>query len=163
MLSKNSLSNTNRTLLPTLSPRYRGLCLEIAERKNRHVTWSFREVHIIRGTREHPPNTDRTEVRNSLTINFTGVPNVLDGEIIAHLFSDGIIKTSTQMHQETSQRRAEEARLAAEARVMGRIHAVRVNDTLSIIAKQLEKESAMQEYRLVLQKQAEERAKAAAA
>ena len=128
----------------------------------------------LRGTFPHPPNTDRREVRNSITIQFNGAPR---GPIVAHLFNDGTIKSSEQMHQENNQRRAEDERLTAaesnfpalqqtaarrlaERRMMARIEAARINLSWSIIRKQLEKDSAEQEYRLVLQAQAQARAAA---
>jgi hypothetical protein len=84
------------------------------------------------------------------------------------------------MHQEINQRRAEDERLTAaenkfpalqqtaarrqaETRMMTRIQAARNNDSWSTMQKQLEKQSAEQEYNLVLQTQAQARATAAQA
>lgn len=83
------------------------------------------------------------------------------------------------MHDENNRRAAEEASLIieenkfptlqqtaarkqAETRMMSRINAVRDNSSLSIIQKQVEKDSAQQEYRLFLQIQGQARAAAAA-
>ncbi|KAK2809540.1 hypothetical protein FQN50_003808 [Emmonsiellopsis sp. PD_5] len=129
---------------------------------------------LYRGTLPHPPNTDRQEVRNSITIQFNGGP---EGPIVAHLFNDGTIKTSMEMHAENNRRRAEDARLTAEeskfpelnqtaarmqadAKKMARIQAARVNASWGMINKQLEKDSAEQEYRVFLHEQAQERARA---
>lgn len=74
----------------------------------------IRYLHIYAvtcGTFPHPPNTDRWEVRNSITLQFNGTGN---GPIVAHLFNDGTIKTSAEMHQENNERRARGERLAAE-------------------------------------------------
>lgn len=84
------------------------------------------------------------------------------------------------MHEENNRWRAEDARLKAEenkfpalnqtaarmqadAKKMARIQAARANASWGIINKQLEKDSAEQEYRLFLQEQAQERAKASEA
>ncbi|WEW58673.1 hypothetical protein PRK78_004141 [Emydomyces testavorans] len=156
--------------------QFRNLIYQIAAGTNPHVQFPFQEVKVIRGTRPHPPNTDHQEVRNSITLQFNGAPG---GPIVAHLFNDGTIKTSREMHDENNRRAAEEARLIteenkfpalqqtaarkqAETRMMSRIYAVRNDSSLSVIQKQLEKDSALQEYRLVLQSQAQARAAAAA-
>lgn len=121
---------------------------------------------------EHPPNTDRTEVRNSLTVEFLGTP---DGSYLVHLFNDGTIKTREQMHAENNQRTATERRLAAEesqfpelgqtpvrvqaqARMLARISRLRDDRTMSIMAKQVEKSNAQEEYASVLRAQAQARA-----
>jgi hypothetical protein len=100
--------------------------------------------------------------------------------MVAHLFNDGTIRSSTQMHEEINQRRAQDERLTveenkfpqlqqttrrrqAEARMMTRIQAARSNTSWSIVQKQLEKRSAEEEYNQVLQRQAQERATAAQA
>jgi hypothetical protein len=125
----------------------------------------------------HPPNTDRQEVRNSITLQFNGSP---EGPTVAHLFSDGSIKTSAEMHLENNQRRNEDARLTAEekkfpslnqtvarqqaeTRKMTRIQAARSNTSWSTMQKQLEKSSAEQEFQAFLQTQAQERTRAAGA
>lgn len=81
------------------------------------------------------------------------------------------------MYQEINQRRAQDERLIAEessvpklqqtaarrqaeARMMTRIMAARMSYSWSIIQKQLEKQSAEQEYYQVLHRQAQERAAA---
>ncbi|QSS57724.1 hypothetical protein I7I53_11999 [Histoplasma capsulatum var. duboisii H88] len=82
------------------------------------------------------------------------------------------------MHQENNRRRTEDARLIgeeskfpalnqtparkeAEARKMARIQAARMNTSWSVMQKQLEKDSAEQEYNQLLQVQALERVSAA--
>jgi hypothetical protein len=134
-------------------------------------------IILSRGTAPHPPNTDRREVRHSITLKFNGAPG---GPLVAHLFNDGTIKSSEQMHQEINQMTAEDERLTAaenkfpalqqtaarrqaETRMMTRIQAARNNDSWSTMQKQLEKQGAEQEYNLVLQTQAQARATAAQA
>jgi len=134
-------------------------------------------IILSRGTVPHPPNTDRREVRHSITLQFNGAPG---GPLVAHLFNDGTIKSSEQMHQEINGRRTEDERLTAaenefpalqqtaarkqaETRMMTRIQSARINHSWSIMQKQLEKQSAEQEYNLVLQTQAQARATAAQA
>ena len=56
-----------------------------------------------------PSNNDRLEVRNSITLHFNG-----GGPIIPHLFNNGIIKSSAQIHQERNQSRAQDEQLTAE-------------------------------------------------
>ena len=130
-----------------------------------------RLTYLIRGTVPHPPKSDLEEVRNSLTLQFNGAPT---GIVIAHIFNDGTIKTSTQMHKEINERSARDKRLTAEEnkfpqlrqttrrieakdRMMARIQAARSSISWSIIQKQIEKQNATEEYNLVLQMQAEER------
>lgn len=97
--------------------------------------------------------------------------------MVAHLFNDGTIRSSAQMHEEINRRRVEDGRLTAEenkfpqlqqttrrrqaeARMMTRIQAARSNISWSIVEKQLEKQRAEQEYNQALQTQAQERATA---
>jgi len=134
-------------------------------------------IILSRGAAPHPPNTDRREVRHSITLQFNGAPG---GPLVAHLFNDGGIKSSEQMYQEINQRRAEDKRLAAgeskfpalhqtaarrqaKTRTMTGIQAARNNNSWSTMQKQLEKQRAGQEYNLVLQTQAQARATAAQA
>ncbi|KAL2848821.1 hypothetical protein BJY01DRAFT_246197 [Aspergillus pseudoustus] len=162
-----TISNTTRELLKSVSPRFRDLIIQIAEGKNPNIPFPFME-----GTLPHPPHTDRRELRNALTVQFNGVAG---GAVVAHLFTDGTIKTSTQMHTE-NQRRAKEERLAAEeskfpelqqtvarkqaeSRMMIRIQAASMNISWSIMQKQLK--APQQEYRVFLQEQAKEREQAA--
>ncbi|EFE37875.1 hypothetical protein TRV_07466 [Trichophyton verrucosum HKI 0517] len=157
------------------SPTYKRLLTMTAEGNNPHVTFPFKGIKLPRGTKEHCPFTDLEEVRNSVTIQFLGTPY---GNITAHLFNDGTIKTSTMMHQENNRRREHEARLLAEEnkfphlnqtplrtqaynRKMAKIRNARDNSTWSIMKKQLEKATAEEEYSRFLQEQAEQRAKAA--
>ncbi|EEQ30225.1 hypothetical protein McanMca71_000515 [Microsporum canis] len=156
--------------------QFRNLIYQTAAGMNPYVKFPFHEIKLIRGTRPHPPHTDRQEVRNSITLQFNGAP---EGPIVAHLFNDGTIKTSREMHDENNRRAAEETRLIteenkfpalqqtaarkqAEARMMSRIYAVSDNSSLSIIQKQLEKDGAQQEYRFFLLRQADARAAVAA-
>ncbi|OAL73277.1 hypothetical protein A7D00_3052 [Trichophyton violaceum] len=83
----------------------------IVEGKNPHVTFPFKGIKLPRDTKEHCPFTDLEEVRNSVTIQFLGTPH---GNITAHLFNDGTLKTSTMMHQENNRRREQEAGLLVE-------------------------------------------------
>lgn len=127
------------------------------------------------GTLPHPPNTDRREVRDSITLQFNGTAS---GAVVAHLFSDGTIKTSFQMHAENNARRVEDARLTAaeaqfptlhqtaarrqaEARMLARIQTVRMNPNLDPVEKQVEKDAAEHDYRVFVQAQAQARARAA--
>lgn len=59
----------------------------------------------------HPPNTDRFEVRSSVTIEFRGTPK---GQLLVHVFHDGTIKTREQMNAENNARVAEDSRLTSE-------------------------------------------------
>ncbi|PGH36284.1 hypothetical protein GX50_00789 [[Emmonsia] crescens] len=120
---------------------FRNLMLLTAEGNNPHVTFSFTELKIIRSSQ------------------FNGATG---GPIVAHLFNDGTIKTPTAMHEENNRRKAEgtTARKQAEARKMARIYTARTNASWSIIQKQLEKDSAEQEYQLFLQVQSQERVSA---
>lgn len=130
----------------------------------------------LSGYVEHPPNTDRTEVRNSLTVEFLGTPT---GSLLVHLFNDGTIKTREQMYAENNERMALERRLVAaesrfpqlrqtptraqaHARMLLRITRLRNDRTMSIIAKQTEKRNAEEEYETLLRAQARERSTAAA-
>lgn len=109
----------------------------------------------------HPANTDCQEVRNSITVQFNGAPG---GAIVAHLFDDGRIKKSDEMHAENNQRRAEDERLLAEesrypglaqtplrkeafTKMMGRIQGARTSAVLSTVQKQLIKYAAEGDYR----------------
>lgn len=124
---------------------------------------------------EHPPNTDRLEVRNSLTVEFLGTAH---GTILVHLFNDSTIKTRNQMHAENNQRVADDQLLAAEesrfphlsqtaarrqaqARMIARIQALRNARGMSVIAKQTEKSNAELEYSSVLEAQLQARVAAA--
>ncbi|KLJ11664.1 hypothetical protein EMPG_09663 [Blastomyces silverae] len=164
-------------LLQQVPVTHRNVFMQTAEGKNPHVQFSFQEMKIIRGTHPHPPNTDIQEVRNSITVQFNGAPG---GALVAHLFNDGTIKASAEMHAENNRRRAEAEQLLAEeskfswlqqtttrkqahARMMARIQAARINTSWSIMQKQLEKDSAQQEYNLFIRAQAKERIKAAQA
>lgn len=140
-------------------------------------------IVIPSGTTPHPPNTDQQEVRDSITVQFNGIPKATGdpkGGLVAHIFSDGSIKTSAQMHAENEQRKKEDlhltteegkfpnlnqtvARKQAEATKMARIRGARENKLWSTIQKQLEKNSAEQEYREFLSKQAQDRITAAGA
>ncbi|PYI34356.1 hypothetical protein BP00DRAFT_433765 [Aspergillus indologenus CBS 114.80] len=170
------VSNTTWTSVLGSTPRvFVEHIRRIAEGKNPNVSFDFTEVKVIRGTFPHPPHTDLQEVRNSITLQFNGAPG---GPIVAHLFNDGTIKTSAEMHAENNRRREEETRLLAqesrfpelgqtavrkeaERKMMAKIREARMDNTVSIIQKQLLKDSAQQEYNLVLQSQAQARAAAA--
>ena len=99
---------------------------------------------------------------------------------MAHLFSDGTIKTSAEMHAENNRRREEDQRLKMEedrfpklgqtaarrqamARMMARIEAARRSETMTSMANMLEKQNAEQEYNQVLRNQRHARAAAAQA
>lgn len=92
------------------------------------LTFTCRELHLLRyrilstlicttlttfnsGYVEHPPNSDRFEVRNPITVEFLGTPQ---GTLLVHLFQDGTIKTREEMNAENNQRVAEDQRLSAE-------------------------------------------------
>ncbi|EFR05428.1 hypothetical protein MGYG_08440 [Nannizzia gypsea CBS 118893] len=154
---------------------FQGHIRMIMEGKNPHVPFTFKSIQVPRGTKEHCPFTDLEEVRNSITLKFLGTPY---GNITAHLFNDGTIKTSTMMHEENNRRREQEAMLLAEEkkfpqlnqtpsrteaynRKIAKIRNARDNTTWNIMKKQLEKHSAEEEYNLFLQAQAAQRAKAA--
>lgn len=143
-------------------------------RQARQLHTSSKLTALFRGTSPHPPHTDIHEVRNSITIQFNGVPG---GSIVAHLFNDGTIKTSSEMHQELNQRREQDQRLAAEenkfpalgqtdnrrqahARMEARIRALREDRRMSIMNKLLEKQNAQHEYREILRQQEQQRAAA---
>lgn len=62
----------------------------------------------------HVPSTDRGEIRKSVTLQFNGAPG---GPIIAHLFSDGTIKTQADIHKQQEAIRVRHEELTAtEAR-----------------------------------------------
>ncbi|KXS94722.1 hypothetical protein AC579_9203 [Pseudocercospora musae] len=120
------------------------------------MVWTEADSSIGRGFVEHPSNTDRTEVRNSLTVELLGTPN---GSYLAHLSNDGTIKTREQMHAENNQRIAVERRLATEegqfpelgqtpvrvqahARMLAQISRLRDDRTVSVMAKEVEKSNA---------------------
>ncbi|OJD10515.1 hypothetical protein AJ78_08498 [Emergomyces pasteurianus Ep9510] len=143
-MSAGRISNTTREPMKTASPLFRDLVPTNCRWKEPsflQITFHFTELKIIRGTLEHPPHTDLQEVRNSITVQFNGAP---EGPIVAHLFNDGTIRTSVEMHQENNRRNAEDARLTAEeskfpalnqtvarkqaeARKMARIQAAKMN------------------------------------
>lgn len=66
-------------------------------------------THFSQRTIPHVPNTDRDEIRKSLTIQFNGTPS---GPIIAHLFADGTIKTQADIHAQHNERRARNEELS---------------------------------------------------
>ncbi|OAL34540.1 hypothetical protein AYO20_06170 [Fonsecaea nubica] len=171
MANNSRLSNATRDLLKNIPGPFNALISQTAEGKNPHAQFPFHEVKVIRGTVPHPPNTDRREVRNSITLQFNGTAG---GPMVAHRFNDGTIRSSAQMHQDINQRRAQDERLTTEEKrfpqlqqttrrrqvetqMMTRIQAARSNPSWSIVQKQLEKQSAEQEYNQVLQRQAQER------
>lgn len=130
-----------------------------------------------RGLNPHIPNSDKYEVRESISVAFTGASNGVD---FAHLFMDGTYKTGAQMDQENRERalqaqrlKAEEdrfpklnqtnARLAAERNMENRIRALRDDKRMPVFARQTEKSNAILAYQTVLQDQARARAAAAEA
>ncbi|PYI02577.1 hypothetical protein BO78DRAFT_376624 [Aspergillus sclerotiicarbonarius CBS 121057] len=168
MSSVSRMSNATAELVRSMPGPFNNLIHQIASGTNPQARFPFTEVKVIRGTFPHPPNTDRREVRNSVTVQFNGAPG---GPVIAHLFNDGTIKTLEEMHQENNARQEQKARLAAEesrfprlqqtvarqqaeAKMMSRIQAARIHPSMSIMQKQLEKQSAEEEYRQLLAEQA---------
>ncbi|KAK2787078.1 hypothetical protein FQN51_003455, partial [Onygenales sp. PD_10] len=143
-MATNRIPAATAELLTGVPLQFRNFIFQTAAGRNPNVQFPFREIKLIRGTHPHPPNTDRQEVRNSLTVQFNGAPG---GPIVAHIFHDGTIKTSHEMHDENNRRAAEEARLIAEenkfpalqqtaarkqaeTRMMSRIQAVRNDSSL---------------------------------
>ncbi|KAK3072465.1 hypothetical protein LTR53_006751 [Teratosphaeriaceae sp. CCFEE 6253] len=179
------ISSHTRTLLLSTPKHFTNLVAEAAAGNNPNADAVSNCELIIclelidddSGAQPHHPFTDLEEVRISITVQFNGVPG---GAVIAHLFNDGTIKTREQMHAEINRRRQvdqslteEESnfpalghtalRKAAEERRLARIRSVRSNHPMSIMAKQVEKSNAEEEYSSVLRELAEARAVASAA
>ncbi|KAF2813564.1 uncharacterized protein BDZ99DRAFT_557459 [Mytilinidion resinicola] len=175
MSTRKSIADASVLLLTQIPNAFRSQILEIAQGTNPHVRFSFNELKIIRGTRPHPPHTDREEVRSSITIQFNGAPG---GALVAHLFSDGTITTSTRMHEIRAERLARQQQLEAEeskfpllkqsdirsaahATYMATINGIR-NSNWSQMEKVMRKQDAQAIYEALLQRQAADRAREAA-